>query len=203
MGPVSNLGLRAGPAVQDCPGPQEPGASAVRVGNGGRVKGEGCGGRVRLPGPIRPAFRLHLPSLAKDTIHLNKEYSETLNVRSKLPYRSEIKQVYFEMSHTPPCHLRAVILLRTAHPCAHSYPHPDKTGCCAAGAASCGRRRYCTRGRWPPRAHPQPMGGSGQECCCVGTPRDAYTCSSTQMTAPFYFPRFSPLLPVSLQWVIR
>ena len=60
-----------------------------------------------------------------------------------------------------------------------------------------------SHGRWPQRAHPQPMGGSGLGCCCVGTLPDPYTCSSTQMTALFYFPRFSPLLPVSLQWVIR
>lgn len=37
------------------------------------MKGEGRGGGVRLSGPIRAAFRLHFPSLAKDTIHLNKE----------------------------------------------------------------------------------------------------------------------------------
>ena len=74
VGPASNLVLRAGPAVQNCPGPRQPERHPQwGCGMAGRVKGEGRGGGVRLSGPIRAAFRLHLPSLAKDTIHLNKE----------------------------------------------------------------------------------------------------------------------------------
>lgn len=42
-----------------CPGPQEPGGAS------------GVGGaRERLQGQAGPAFRIHLPSLTKDTIHL-------------------------------------------------------------------------------------------------------------------------------------